>query len=118
MNYQQQVEHYKAVRLRIANASKKLPEIEETAVLQCVLDIPKDPRKEILKSVAQEFGVKVEDLLGSSRVTIVKQARWKAAWLLHQRGTMSISAIAKFLNKNHTTILHALNKYKPEDREK
>lgn len=118
MNYQQQIEHYRAVRLRIASASKKTPEVEEVPAPQWFLDIPKDPRKEILKSVAQEFGVKVEDLLGSSKVTPVKEARWKVAWLLHQRGTMSISAIAKFLNKDHTTILYALKKYKPEPGEK
>lgn len=121
MNHQQQVDHYKAVRLRIANAAKKIKEAKEakeSVEFQLVLNIPKDPRKEILKSVAKEFMITVEDIRGDCRKPVMKQARWKAAWLLHQRGTMSVAAIAKFLGKDHTTILHALKNYRPELGEK
>lgn len=130
MNYQQQVEHYRAVRMRLANSAKKQPveqksvtavpnteEIKEVVVPQWYLDIPKDPKREILRSVANEFGITVADIRGCSRKNLVKQARWKAAWLLHKRGTMSLTAIGKCLNKDHSTILHALKNYRPQTEE-
>lgn len=121
MNYQQAfADHYKAVRARIENAKMRasLPKLD-----RCLSEdltpserppkplIEPDPRREILRHCATEYGCTVADMMSENRVTHVMLARRKAMWLLHKRGTMSKAAIGRYFNKDHTTVIHAVRAY-------
>lgn len=127
MNYQQAItEHYRAVRARIANpkapqvrSMPKQPEPTEDQVAEALK--PKqivieerphsDPRVNILRQCAKEYGCTVNEIMGACRMKNVILARRKAMWMLNQRGTMSLAAIGRFLNKDHSTVIHALKKH-------
>ena len=122
MNYQQAfVEHYKAVRARITN--QKPPQVKMLSPPPQpepeVIEPPEprderphpDPRMQILRECAKEYGCTVSDMLGKYRNENIILARRKAMWRLHKRGTMSLTQIGRYLNKDHSTVLHALRKY-------
>jgi chromosomal replication initiation ATPase DnaA len=109
MNHQEQVEHYKAVRARISGAAIKPKEKEEPMIVERRLE--EGFRQKIIRECAEEFGISVKDILGNSRVNHIVMARRKAAWIFYQRGTMSYPQIGRLLNKNHSTIIHAVKKY-------
>ena len=118
MNHQEQVEHYKAVRARISAGVVKLktiekiqPEPEPDLVPEPKAPVERDFRKRIIAECAEEFGITVKDILGNSRVNHIVMARRKAAWIFYQRGTMSYPQIGRLLNKDHSTIIHAVKKY-------
>jgi len=124
MNYQQAfVEHYKAVRARIVNPKLKMMQAAPIVALEEPEQIPEkepepeklprssDPRVNILRDCANEYGCTVEDIMGASRRTNVMFARRKAIWLIYARGRMSKAAVGRYLNKDHTTVVYALRKY-------
>ena len=122
MNYQQAiVEHYRAVRARIANPKlKSPPPPKPEAEMITPPELPEppqeerphpDPRMQILRECAREYGCTVSDMLGKCRNENIILARRKAMWRLHKRGTMSLTQIGRYLNKDHSTVLHALRKY-------
>jgi hypothetical protein len=112
VNYEEQVAHYKEVRARIVQAGLRVP-----PPLPKVVTVERKPcpvegfRGRILHECAKDHGVTVEDLIGWGRTTRLVNARRDAIWRLHQRGTMSLKQIGRLLNKDHTTILHAIRKY-------
>jgi len=61
----------------------------------------------ILKAVADEYGLTVDDLTGRSQKGPVCQARFVAVGLLVEMTNMSFPAIGRRLNRDHTTILNA-----------
>lgn len=133
MDYQQALqEHYKAIRARLMPPMKPVVRIpppapgakkaeEPKKVEMPVVDINGEPdvshlsRAQIVKMCADEYGVTLEDILGHSRKTSIVLARRKAAWLLYSRGKVSTTMVGDYLNKDHTTIIHALRRYE-EDR--
>ena len=54
------------------------------------------------------FGVKRAEIFGNSRVVRVSEARHALAWALRQNG-WSLEAIGAFLNRDHTTIIYAVD---------
>jgi hypothetical protein len=65
--------------------------------------------KALLKEVAERHEVTVGEILGSKRVTKIKDARWEAIILVHAAHPLwSLPKIGKLFNKDHTTILHCL----------
>jgi len=115
MNLQEQIEHYKAVKQRIATSTKKPKTVEqkETNIYDW-LSRPstfKDPRMQIMEKCAKEYGCTVSDIFGRRKITNVMLARRKAAYLLVKRGRVSIADVGRYLNRDHTTILHAVEMY-------
>lgn len=128
MTLEQQVQHYKAVRARITSGIMKpktkyvsvvfeLPPIiepEPEPIAEPVIPpLPRssDPRVNILRDCAHEYGCTLQELMSASRKTRIMLARRKAMYLLWQRGTMSKAHIGRFLNKDHTTVIHAIRSY-------
>jgi hypothetical protein len=115
VNYEEQVAHYKEVRARIVQAGLRVPPPPHK-----VVEVKRKPcpvegfRGRILQECAKDHGVTVEDLIGWVRTTRLVNARRDAIWRLHQRGTMSLKQIGRLLNKDHTTILHAIRKRRKE----
>ena len=118
MNYQEQIEHYKAVKIRIsgvAPAPQSMPMIVKVEPEPVAVEIkPKANlgfREQIISDCAEEFKITVSDLLSPKRTNKCAFARRKAAWILYQRGTMSYPQIGRLLNRDHTTIIHAVRRY-------
>lgn len=115
MNLQEQIQHYKAVRHRIATSTKKTKTVEkkETDIYDW-LSRPstfKDPRMQIMEQCAKEYGCTVSDIFGRRKITNIMLARRKAAYLLVKRGRVSIADVGRYLNRDHTTILYAVKMY-------
>lgn len=127
MDYQQAfAEHYRAVRARIVNPKIKTitapqaffsqPEPAREPEPEPVAELPRssDPRVNILRDCANEYGCTVADMMGNARKMKVTLARRKAMHLLWRRGTMSKAHIGRFMNKDHTTVIYALRSYEKD----
>lgn len=124
MNFQEQIEHYKAVKQRIATGAPKPKQIhiehtpEEQPQLGELIDrwvankpSFKDPRLQIVAQCAQEYGCSIADVFGPRKPANIVMARRKAAYLLVQRKRTSIAEVGRYLRRDHTTILHAVKMY-------
>ena len=116
MNYQEQMEHYKAVRSRLINGAPRAAKAQEAQSQTIPVPfVEKDPRRQILMDCANEYGCSVADLMGHSRRSEIVHARRKAMYLIYNRGKMSKAGVGRFMNKDHTTVMHALKKYEQEN---
>lgn len=71
----------------------------------------KEPVRDVVERVALRCQVGVGDMLSNNRQPEVCAARWEAWAALHSTG-MSISAIARTFQRDHTTVLHGLAQHK------
>jgi len=62
----------------------------------------------IIERAALAFGVPASELLGKRRQRHVARARQAAAWAMRQRTDLSLVEIGKTLNREHTTVLYAI----------
>jgi DNA-binding CsgD family transcriptional regulator len=68
------------------------------------------PSFEILRTVAEAYGVSVDDLEGERRMRNVVEARQLAAYFLLKINDLSYVAIGKMIGRDHTTAIHSYNK--------
>lgn len=66
--------------------------------------------REIIKEVAIEFGVTINDLFGKRRVKKITTARQVACYLARRLTIRSYPEIGAIMNLDHTTVLHAYRK--------
>lgn len=67
----------------------------------------------VLREVAKEFNVTVRDIKGPRRTKEVALARQVAMYILREEHEYKLEDIARFLNrKDHTTVIHAVDKIK------
>lgn len=114
MNLEQQIKHYKEVKRRIAASVPKLqPILTDEIIDKWVENNPtfRDPRLKIVAQCAGEFNCTVADVFGPRKTMNAMMARRKAAYLLVQRKTTSITEVGRYLRRNHKTILHAVKMY-------
>ena len=64
----------------------------------------------ILHAVARKHGLDPDDIMGRSRRRIVIEARFEVFYRLRVELAFSYIKIAKLMKKDHTTILHGVNK--------
>jgi chromosomal replication initiator protein len=64
----------------------------------------------ILGSVASESSFHKASLVSSKRTHDLSKERFKCYYLMHKLTGCSISKISKFMNKDHTTVLHGLKR--------
>jgi chromosomal replication initiator protein len=62
----------------------------------------------IQEAVCSAYGVSRDDLLSNKRSAPVSHARQLAMYLLRQRTSLSLSAIAQQFHRDHSTVLHAI----------
>lgn len=67
---------------------------------------------EILEMVAVRYGMDVERMISIDRHAKTVAARDAAIYLLRQVRQMSLSQIATYLRRDHTTVRHSLRKTK------
>lgn len=65
-------------------------------------------RKVVLK-VSEDSGVPLEDIMGDSKVPHIARARQFAMFTCIENGASS-TAVGKFFNRDHTTVLYAARK--------
>jgi len=65
----------------------------------------------IIELAARESNVSLTDLLSSGRNQKLVAARHKAAWLLRKSTPLSLLEIGLLLNRDHSTILNAIEKF-------
>jgi chromosomal replication initiation ATPase DnaA len=65
-------------------------------------------REEILYQVIEETGFTQEQLFGLSKVTETVRARHYLFWRLYRETTMSLGGVGKYVNRDHTVVLHGI----------
>ena len=63
---------------------------------------------EIQETVCAEFGIELADLLSDRRSVAIVRPRQIAMWLARQLTPKSIPMIGRCFNRDHTTVLHAV----------
>ena len=66
----------------------------------------------IIRTTAQAFGFSVEDVLSSSRRQPLVQCRQIAMYLCRELTDLSLPKIGEHFNRDHTTVLHSVEKVK------
>ena len=72
----------------------------ESAIVQCIID-----------EVITQHRVFIGDLLGATRTFDVTHPRYQAIALIKERTEMSLPKIGKIFGRDHTTIVHALDRH-------
>ena len=61
----------------------------------------------VFNEVKNEYGVTAFQLLSKSRHQAIREARQVFAHLMRKHTDLSLSDIGRFVNRDHTTIIHA-----------
>ena len=72
---------------------------------------PRERTHAEIDAIAQEHGYTVEDILGPSRLKRLVAVRRLCILMIRDRG-FSTTEIGRIMNRDHSTIVHALNKEK------
>ena len=72
---------------------------------------PRERTHAEIDAIAQEHGYTVEDILGPSRLKRLVAVRRLCILMFRDRG-FSTTEIGRIMNRDHSTIVHALNKEK------
>lgn len=70
--------------------------------------------QKIIAEVCEEFKVSQIDLLSKRRTADLVAPRFKVAYRLKTETLMSLAGIGRLLNRDHTSIIHALRRYQSE----
>lgn len=71
---------------------------------------PRDQSMAIVRRVAREYLLPVDEVLGPSRTKRAVASRKEAMQRLVDERDMSSSQIGRLFNRDHTTVLHALGR--------
>lgn len=83
-------------------------------VLNCEASKKELSFDDVAKTVANYYGVTVDDFKSSSRNQKVSSSRHIAVYLTREMTEKSFESIAEFFNKKHTTMLYSYEKIKDE----
>lgn len=67
--------------------------------------------KDILKQIADSYGVTIADLVGKSREQRIVRPRHHAMWLIRQQTKLSYPQIGRMFHQDHTTVIAACRAY-------
>lgn len=91
--------------------------IDSSSVVRAIKDVFKDksdilPSSDvIIREVCKFYGIEENALRGQSRVKDTATARQIAMYLIRSQTTLSLNDIGReFGNRDHTTVLHAINR--------
>lgn len=82
------------------------------AVLDGPLPKGNDFMRLIVRQVAARHRMSVAEIMGVSRLAPIATARIEAYALIQASGRFSYPRIGEFFNRDHTTILHGVKKYR------
>ena len=64
--------------------------------------------REIIAEVAEVYGLKPNQLTGKNRTKLIVHARQAAQWTIRDELGISLPAIGRFFDQDHTTVLHGI----------
>ena len=70
---------------------------------------PRERTLSVIRTIAVRHGCTAQEILGPCKLRHLVEARWECIALFRKRG-MSTSEIGRLMNRDHTTIIHALQK--------
>jgi len=73
-------------------------------------ELPRILVKDVVNLVLEKEGVRLCELQSGFRGNKVARARQIVCYLARYNTNASLPAIARFLNKDHTTVMHGINK--------
>ena len=79
-------------------------------VKEALYPIPKPSFEALAIATASEFGVSLEDILGTSRGKNIARARHMLVYIIRDCLSASFPEIAKYLNRDHSTIMASYQK--------
>ena len=65
---------------------------------------------EIMKAVAEAYGITIEELRSHSRIARIATARAVVCYLLYRNYNYSTKDVGNMVLRDHTTVIHARNK--------
>lgn len=68
----------------------------------------------LLEKLANHYSVSVDDIKGKSKETYIKNIRWHAIMELQEMGFYP-TAIGRIINRDHSTVLHAIKTIQSEE---
>lgn len=106
-------DHYARVRARLYGGPVRVNVIREIVPEPVVSDPPPardGPRnmRQIADLVCRYYGVTLGDIRGQSRRTDIVAARQCLMYWIHRAGRYSSPQIGRFVNNDHTTVLHGI----------
>lgn len=72
---------------------------------------------EVVSFIASRFSIPERSIYLNNRKTRIMQARMTCYYVLWMRGRMSLCAIARLLNRDHTTVKHGIARFKEQANE-
>jgi len=103
--------HYKAVKARLAAKPYRQPIIEKQKIVNFAGPAPITNGERILIETAAKHKISIKDLRSSAKYSKIVNARWECMYRLKVELNLPLTAIARFMNRDHTSVLHALRKY-------
>lgn len=89
---------------------------EAMEALAAVVDVPIVPVIPVWRLIAEEVcikhGVNMNDLISHRREANIVKARYEAFWRCYRETSMSLPQIGHRFDRDHTTVLHGLRKYR------
>lgn len=73
---------------------------------------------DIMQDVCSQHGISMVDLIGPKRNKKFVRARQHAMWLCHRHTPFSTVRLGKFFQRDHTTVLHAIQAHEKRMGEK
>lgn len=86
-------------------------------VINIVTSMPSEAMplyKRIMREICQKHQVTMVNLLSDRRARHIVAARYEAMYRMSEEAGMSLPAIGRRFNKDHTTCLYGIRKYKME----
>lgn len=83
-------------------------------ILKDVLGLDKSPKSidDVAKTVANNLKVKISDIISDKREREISNARQIAMYIVREVTDLSYPAIARYFDKNHTSVIQACKKVK------
>lgn len=101
--------------LREADRKRRIEELERQRIAgrqKLIQQTAQNDAKGVIARIALEMDVRIEDLLGPRRSVKLVEARHKAMIAVAlERPKLSLPQIGRLFNRDHTTIIHALQKH-------
>ena len=87
----------------------------KSEVLLATQDGTDTPLGEMVKLVESRFSITFDSITGKSRDPKIVRARHAFMWLAKEKLNWSFSGIGRFIGKDHSTVMHAYNKFDIRD---
>lgn len=77
---------------------------------------PRERNLKIIETIAGKYGYTTEDILGPRRFKVLMEVRYECIKIFRQRG-YSMTEIGRIMKRDHSSIIHALQKMAKMEKE-